>query len=127
MNAPAMSLPLKHAFSTAAQAFEVIDAPTQGVIVPYDADGHRGSDLIGKLAASYTNDQVSLADQVRLHKEAQQYTVNAFPHIVTRLAESGMLREIQPGEGIYYLDERHYHDDLGITLEALSEQRTLNV
>lgn len=126
-NTPAASLPFKHAFSTAAQAFEVIDAPTQGIIVPYDADGHRGSELIGELAASYTNEQVSLADQVRLHKESQQYTVNAFPHIITKLAESGMLKELQPGEGIYYLDERHYHDDLGITLEALSEQRTLNV
>lgn len=126
-NTSAASLPFKHAFSTAAQAFEVIDAPTQGIIVPYDADGHRGSEIIGKLAASFTNEEVSLADQVRLHKEAQQYTVNAFPHIITKLAESSMLREIQPGEGIYYLDERHYHDDLGVTLEAFSEQRTLNV
>lgn len=125
-SAPA-SLPFKHAFSTAAQAFQVIDAPTQGIVVAYDADGHCGSELIGKLAASYTNEQISLADQVRLHKEAQQYTVNAFPHVVRQLAESGMLREIQPGEGIYYLDERHYHDELGVTLEALSKQQSLNI
>ena len=120
-------LKLKHAHSTAAQAFRVIDAPTQGIIVPYDFDGHDGSRIIGDLAASYTNENVTLADQVRLHKQAQQYTVNAFPHVIEKLAREGALREIQPGEGIYHLDERHYHDDLGITIEALSEQHFQHV
>ncbi|MBB5353685.1 CRISPR-associated endonuclease/helicase Cas3 [Haloferula luteola] len=126
-NAAASSLLFKHSYSTAAQAFQVIDAPTQGIIVPYNADGHCGSDLIGKLAASYTNEQVTLADQVRLHKQAQQYTVNAFPKVIEKLAAEGALREVQPGEGIYYLDERYYHADLGVTLEALSEQHLLNI
>lgn len=126
-NTAACKLPLKHAYSTAAQAFQVIDAPTQGIIVPYDDDGHRGSTIIGDLAATYTNDEVSLADQVRLHKQAQQYTVNAFPHVIKKLSEQNALREIKPGEGIYFLDERHYTDDLGVTLEALSEQHYLEV
>lgn len=126
-NASAASLPFKHAFSTAAQAFQVIDAPTQGIIVPYDADDHCGSDLIGQLAASYTSEQVSLADQIQLHKQAQQYTVNAFPYVIDKLAAQRALREIQPAEGIFYLDERYYHADLGVTLEALSEQHYLGV
>lgn len=126
-NVAAAHLPFKHAFSTAAQAFQVIDAPTQGIIVPYDADGHCGSELIGKLAASYTNEQLSLADQIRLHKQAQQYTVNAFPYVIEKLAGDGALREIQPGEGIYCLDERYYHADLGVTLEALAEQHYIGV
>lgn len=126
-NSEALGLKLKQAHSTAAQAFQVIDAPTQGIIVPYDQDGHHGSKIISDLAASYTNEDVRLADQVSLHKRAQQYTVNAFPHIVKKLGEEGALREIKSGESIYYLDERHYHDDFGVTLEALSEQHFLNV
>jgi CRISPR-associated endonuclease/helicase Cas3 len=126
-NGSALQLPFKQAHSTAAQAFRVIDAPTQGIIVPYDDDGHQGSKIIGDLSASYTNDEVTLADQVRFHKRAQQYTVNAFPHIIQNLAKEGALREIKPGEGIYYVDERYYHSDLGITLEALSEQHYYGV
>ncbi len=125
-NNTAASLPFKHAFSTAAQAFEVIDAPTQGIIVPYDSDDHRGSEIIGDLAASYTNEDITLADQVRLHKQAQQYTVNAFPNVISELQKSGAIREIQQGEGVFFLDERYYHDDLGITLEAISKQHLLN-
>lgn len=126
-NAAAEQLLLKQAHSTAAQAFQVIDAPTRGIIVPYDKDGHHGSRLIADLAASYTNDNVTLATQIRLHKQAQQYTVNAFPHVIEKLTKSEALREIQSGEGIYYLDERHYHEDFGVTLEALSEQNFLNL
>ena len=126
-NTSALQLHFPHAYSTAAQAFQVIDAPTQGIIVPYDQDGHEGSKIIADLAASYTNEEVTLADQVRLHKQAQQYTVNAFPHVIAKLAQEGALREIQPGEGIYFLDERYYTDDLGVTLEALSEQHYLGV
>lgn len=124
-NHEALKLPLKQAHSTASQAFHVINAPTQGIIVPYDADGHSGSEIIGQLASSYTNDEISFADQVRLHKKAQQYTVNAFPHIVQKLNDEGAILEVQQGEGIYYLKDEYYHNDLGITLEALSEQNYL--
>ncbi|MCB1132934.1 MAG: CRISPR-associated helicase/endonuclease Cas3, partial [Verrucomicrobiae bacterium] len=126
-NADATGLPFKHAFSAAAQAFQVIDAPTQGILVPYDHDGHIGSMVIGDLAACYTNEDISLAEQVRRHKKAQQYTVNAFPYIVERLAKEGAIREIQGGTGIFHLDERYYHDDLGVTLDALSEQHYFGV
>jgi len=126
-NTAARKLPFKHAYSTAAQAFQVIDAPTQGIIVPYDDDGHLGSKIIGDLSAAYTNDEVSLADQIRLHKQAQHYIVNAFPHVIKKLTEENALREIKPGAGIYFLDERYYTDDLGVTLEALSEQHYLEV
>ena len=123
----AANLPFKYAFSTAAQAFQVIDAPTQGIIVPYVNDGHCGSKVIGDLAASYTNENVALADQVRLHKTAQQYTVNIFPNVIKELVKAKAIREIQPGEGIYCLDERYYHKDFGVTLKPLSKQHLLNV
>jgi CRISPR-associated endonuclease/helicase Cas3 len=123
----ALGLPFKHAFSAAAQGFQVVDAPTQGILVPYDQDGHMGSKLIGALAACYSNGELSLAEQVRLHKKAQQYTVNAFPYMIEQLAKEGAIKEVQSGAGIFHLDERFYHDDLGVTLEALSEQHYLGV
>jgi CRISPR-associated endonuclease/helicase Cas3 len=123
----ALGLPFKHAFSAAAQAFQVIDAPTQGILVPYDHDGHIGSTVIGDLAACYTNEDISLAEQVRRHKKAQQYTVNAFPYIVERLAKERAIHEVHGGSGVFHLDERFYDDDLGVTLEALSEQHYLGV
>ena len=119
----ALDLQLRQAFSTAAQAFRVIDAPTRGIIVPYE----NGARIIADLAAAFANEEHPLIEQVRLLKRAQQYTVNVFPHIIEKLSKQGALQEVQAGAGIYYLDERYYHSDLGVTLEALSEQHYLGV
>lgn len=119
----ALDLQLQQAFSTAVQAFRVIDAPTRGIIVPY-AEGTR---LIADLSAAFANEEHPLKEQVRLLKRAQQYTVNAFPHIIEKLTKQDAIREIQFGSEIFYLDERYYHRDLGVTLEALSEQHFLEV
>lgn len=118
-----LELPLKQAFSTAARAFCVIDAPTQGVLVPYGD----GTEIIADLAAAFASEDYPLKEQVRLLKRAQQFTVNCFPHVIESLNAKGVLREVQPKSGLYFLDERHYHSDLGITLEALSEQHYLGV
>lgn len=119
----ALALQLQQAFSTAAQAFRVIDAPTRGIIVPYE-DGIR---IIADLAAAFANEEHPLQEQIHLLKRAQQYTVNAFPHILAKLSKQDALREVQPGSGIFHLDERYYHPDIGVTLEALSEQHYLGV
>ena len=120
---------LPQAFSTAAQLFEVIDAPTTGVIVPYqnDQEGRDGRALIANLVAAMTNEGVPPARQVQRLREAQQYTVNVFPHLITRLRDEGALHEVAPETGIFYLDERYYHPALGVTLEAFSEQHYLEV
>ena len=124
-----LELPLKQAHSTAAQSFRVIDAPTIGIIVPYqdhqdkDQRTRDGAAIIGELAASYANEDITLAQQVRLHKQTQQYTVNIFPHTLEKLKAINAIRPIQPDTDIYQLDDRHYHTDLGITLEALSDQQ----
>lgn len=111
-------LPIRHAFSTAAQAFRVIDAPTQGIVVPH---GKKGREIIGELAAAFTSEEVPLDKQVALLRRAQQYTVNVFPGMLRKLTEAGAVREVQADSGIYYLDDRHYHKELGVTHEALSE------
>jgi len=118
------TLPLKSAYSTAAQGFNVIDAPTRGILVPH---GDTGTKLISDLAAAFSSEEHPLNQQISLLKTAQQYTVNCFPHAIEKLSTSNAIREVQPDSNIYYLDERHYHDELGVTLEALSEQNFLNV
>lgn len=111
-------LPLRQALSTAAQAFCVIDAPTQGIVVPY---GEQGRSIIGKLASAFVTDDFPLNGLVGLLREAQQYTVNVFPNTLRKLTENGAIREIVSESGIYHLDDRHYHEELGVTHEALSE------
>lgn len=111
-------LPLRQALSTAAQAFCVIDAPTQGIVVPY---GEGGRAIIGKLTSAFVTEDFPLNEQAGLLREAQQYTVNVFPNTLRKLTENGVIREIVPESGIYHLDDRHYHEELGVTHEALSQ------
>jgi CRISPR-associated endonuclease/helicase Cas3 len=114
----ALNLPLKQAFSTAAQAFQVIDAPTRGILVPH---GEEGRKLIGDMAAAFANEACPLNKQIPLLKKAQHFTVNAFPNMIEKLQKAGAIHELQPNSGIFCLDERHYHPDLGMTQEALSK------
>ncbi len=116
------SLALQQAHSTAAEAFRVIDAPTQGILVPYISDRHDGVKLISKLAACYENENIPLPEKIKLHKQAQKLTVNAFPHIIKKLTESRAISEIYPDSGIFELAPAHYSEDYGITLEAISEK-----
>lgn len=118
---------LQQAHSTAAEAFRVIDAPTQGILVPYRSEFVDGSDLISRLAASYLNDALPLPAKIRLHKQAQKFTVNAFPHIIQKLSECRAISEIHPGSGIYELAPAHYSEDYGITLEPLSEANYIGI
>jgi CRISPR-associated endonuclease/helicase Cas3 len=120
----ALSLPLKQAFSTAAQAFQVIDAPTRGILVPH---GEEGRKLIGDMAAAFANEACPLNKQIPLLKKAQHFTVNAFPNMIEKLQKAGAIREVQPNSGILCLDERHYHPDLGMTHEALSKLHFSNI
>lgn len=117
-----LALPLSQAHSSAAEAFRVIDAPTQGILVPYDEDDHKGSKLISDLVESYSNENIPLARQIKLHKQAQQYSVNAFPHIIKKLSEMSAISEIHPDTGIYELSTGYYDDNEGIILEVLSEK-----
>jgi CRISPR-associated endonuclease/helicase Cas3 len=116
-----LSLLLQQAYSTAAEAFRVIDAPTQGIVVPYISNDHNGSNLISKLTACYQNENIPLPEKIKLHKQAQKFTVNAFPHIIQKLSESRAISEIYPESGIFELAPANYSEDYGITLEALSE------
>lgn len=116
-----LELPLHQAHSTAAEAFRVIDAPAQGILVPYQSDTQDGSELISRLAECYNNESIPLPEKIKRHKQAQKFTVNAFPNIIRKLHEARAISEIHPGSGIFELAPAHYSDDYGASLEATGE------
>lgn len=110
---------LNQSFMSAAEAFKVIDSPTQGVVVPW---GKAGADLIGRLHGAY---DISLEGE--LLREAQQFTVNVFPHVFDKLSKAGALHAIKDGVRIFSLDLRYYSKQFGLATEPVSLMETLNV
>ncbi len=110
---------LNQAFKSAGEYFKVIDAPTEGIIVPYKGFGKTkgaAEALIGLLASVS-----DLGAQRKLLKKAQRYSVNIFPHTRRKLDEEKALCETQPGSGIWALDEQYYSSDSGVCTEAVEE------
>jgi CRISPR-associated endonuclease/helicase Cas3 len=112
------AMPLRQSFRAAAEAFQVIEAPTQGVLVPY---GEAGRDLVLALQASQ-----DLRQEAALLARSQAYSVNVFPHEWARLQAAGALHETQPGSGIHVLDPRHYHPAFGLSTEPVSPMEVLH-
>ena len=81
----------RQSFKTASRLFKSIDAPTQGLIVPYGA----GAELIADLCAAF-----EVEKQFDLLRRAQQFSVNVFPSILLRLQKQTALHEVQEGTGI---------------------------
>ena len=107
---------LRQSFMSAAKAFKAIDSPTEGVIVTY-GEGER---IIADLSASSRFD-----DKSNLLKEAQRYSVNMFPYEVASLKEKRRLSEAWEGSGIYCLDDRHYSEEFGASIEEVAELKAL--
>jgi CRISPR-associated endonuclease/helicase Cas3 len=114
----APNLFMRQAFMTAAKAFKAIDAPTQGVIVPY---GKAGRALVADLCAAY---DVEL--EFKLLRAAQQFTVNVFPHVLRKLNDAGALHEVKPDARILCLDERYYSALFGLATEPVSTMEPLH-
>lgn len=110
---------LRQAFMTAANTFETIDAPTQGVVVPY---GEEGKALIADLHAAY-----KLGTSFDLLRRAQQYTVNVFPHVLAALQAANALHVAEEGEfRIHSLDTRYYSPQFGLSTDIVSQLEFLN-
>lgn len=92
----------KQSFMTAAKAFKAIDAPTRGIIVPYD---QRANEIIAELCAAKPDKQFGLL------REAQQYTVNIFPNLLTALDEAEAIHAVQDGIDILYLMKPEYYSE----------------
>ena len=109
---------IRQSFMSAAKAFRAIDSPTRGVMVPY---GEAGKRIIAQLCGAQ-----ELEKQYKLLKEAQRYSVNVFAEIFDKLAKQGIIREVQPGVGVYYLDDRYYSDACGMSESSVKEMEVLN-
>ena len=105
-------LELRQSFQTAAREFRVIDSLTQGVVVPY-ADGE---EIISALCST-----PELEKEYKLLRRAQRYSVNLFTHEFRRLAQAGIIQEVQEGAGVYYLDEQYYSQDFGWSEEIVND------
>ena len=103
---------LMQSFKSAGRAFQAIDAPTHAVIVPYG----EGAELIAKLCGEWDSKEVYDAK-----KKAQRYSVNVFPNVWGKLQKENALYETIEGSGIYYLNERYYNDEFGLSLDETSE------
>ena len=103
---------LMQSFKSAGRAFQAIDAPTHAVIVPYG----EGAELIAKLCGEWDPKEMYDAK-----KKAQRYSVNVFPNVWGKLQKENALHETIEGSGIYYLKERYYNDEFGLSLDETSE------
>ena len=103
---------LMQSFKNAGRAFQAIDAPTHAVIVPYG----EGAELIAKLCGEWDPKEMYDAK-----KKAQRYSVNVFPNVWNKLQKENALHETIEGSGIYYLNERYYNDEFGLSLDETSE------
>lgn len=109
----------RQAFMTAAEAFRAIDAPTQGIVVPFGVEGRR---LIADLCAAF-----DVEKEFALLRAAQQHTVNVFPHVLEELRACGAVHEVKPDTGILCLDERYYSPQFGVATEPVAPMEPLNV
>ena len=103
---------LMQSFKSTGRIFQVIDAPTHAVIVPYG----EGAELIAKLCGEWDPKEMC-----RTLQKAQRYSVNVFPNVWDKLQKENALHETIEGSGIYYLDERYYNDEFGLSLDETSE------
>ena len=103
---------LMQSFKSAGCAFQAIDAPTRAVIVPYG----EGVELIAKLCGEWNPKEM-----YRTLQKAQRYSVNVFPKVWEQLQDENAIYETIKGSGIYYLDECHYNNEFGLSLDKTSE------
>lgn len=108
----------KQAFMTASKSFKAIDAPTQGIVVPF---GPSGQELINDLCGAFMVEK-----EFDLLRAAQQYTVNVFPHILRKLEDAKALRQVSPELRIYCLDPRYYSPRFGLSTHRVAPLEVLN-
>ena len=108
----------KQAFMTASKSFKAIDAPTQGIVVPF---GEAGGELVSDLCAAFMVEK-----EFDLLRAAQQYTVNVFPHVLRKLEETKALHQVSDSLRIYCLDPRYYSPRFGLSTDMVAPLEVLN-
>lgn len=107
---------LYQSFRSAGNEFRVIDSLTRGVVVPWG----EGETVIADLCRAH-----DLEKEYKLLKKAQRFSVNLFANQFEKLSRMGAIQEVQPGAGIYYLDEQYYSKEFGWSDEPVSDMKTL--
>lgn len=96
--------------------FEVIEAPTTAVLVPYG----EGKELISNL-----NEDIHDYDKLNEYlKKAQQFSVNVYRHTLQDLAAEGLLVSLY-NDSIYALKDGGYHEEYGLEMEGEGNLGTL--
>ena len=110
---------LRQSFMQAGKAFQAIDSPTKTLIVPYE----EGREIINTLCS--VAKVFDAATYYLALKRAQPYSVNLFPNVWERLIAAEAIHEIQPGEGVYYLDTQFYSEQFGVSSELVAKHDSL--
>lgn len=108
---------LRQSFMAAAEIFRSIETLSRGVIVPYDKKGKK---IITELCSGG-----ELHEKYNLIKQAQRYSVNVFNYLFDQLIEREIIREVEKGAGIYYLDDQYYSEQFGLSEEVINEMELL--
>ncbi|MGC8492582.1 MAG: CRISPR-associated helicase Cas3' [Syntrophobacteraceae bacterium] len=108
----------RQSFMTAGEHFQVIDAPTEAILVQYDDEARS---IIGGLSAG-----LPIGEESELLRRAQQYCVNLFPQTISALRGKGALFQTHEGSEMWYLDERYYSKAFGVSLEPVCELKFLS-
>lgn len=100
---------LRASFQTVAERFQVIDANTEAILVPYG----EGKELIATLTGGEP------IDYKKFLKKAQQYSVNVFPYELRILKQEGLIRAADFGSfKIWIALESAYGDEYGLSVKG---------
>ena len=101
---------IRQSFATAGKLFSVIDAPTEGVIVPYGG----GAEIIGQIGL-----RNGMGEAKKLLRRAQRYSVNIYPHQLRVLCDTGVIYRIGVGRdsGVWALLPEYYDEHFGVSAE----------
>ncbi len=108
---------LQQSFKTAGKIFQAIDAPTHAVIVPHG----EGREIIADLCAAFEP-----SSAFHLLRRAQRYSVSVFPNIWRKLIDLGAVIPVRMDVDIYYLDEKYYSEEFGLSTEP-SNDMAINI
>lgn len=100
-------------YKTLESHFQVIEAPTSGVLVPYNE--------AAKAVITDLNEDIH--DYARLHvllKQAQLFSVSVYSHTLHRLIEEDLIYPLHQ-KGMYALRDVAYHLEYGLSLEGEGE------
>lgn len=107
----------RQSFKTASEHFKVIDAPTLGIIVPYESDG---KEIITELFNQFAYEKRS-----KLLKRAQRYTVNVYDQLLQQLIKQNAIRQVPEIEVYVLTDSRFYHPAFGLSENPIQEYELL--